>query len=419
MKKPMPLWTLILTGVLCIFLSVIITMQLCARYMLLDTREEYERKLSDLTKELDPDYGGKEYTDPASKFKAAYDLFTDNYIGKIDNALLSDILLDTFISQTGDEYAKYYDPEEYAAYQTKSAGKTAGIGVTVSETPDGRMVVIYVEKDSPAERAGIKVGFEILAADRHTVKEEGYDAVCAFMQGEAGKELLLTLLFDDNTEHELSIERKILDYSTVRYSLEDGNIGYIRILSFASNTFEQFKKAVDDLAAKGAEKLIFDLRANEGGTLESLRKTLDYLIEDKDKDGNEQILMRTVDAKKNENQYVCSDEHAVALPMAVLTDEKTASSAELFACALRDYEMAKIVGKTTFGKGTAQGIVTMKDGSALIMTVAFCDPPKSENFDKKGVKPDIEADDDGINIYLIPLSEDPVYLAAKAVLDAG
>ena len=127
-------------------------------------------------------------------------------------------------------------------------------------------------------------------------------------------------------------------------------------------------------------------------------------------------MVTTKDKKQNEKRYICDDGHSVSLPMAVLIDDQTASAAELFAAALRDYELALLVGTTTYGKGVAQSTYELTDGTAVRLTTSYYFPPCGQNYDGQGVAPHVEASSQGLNIYLTPKDQDPVYLAALAEL---
>ena len=209
----------------------------------------------------------------------------------------------------------------------------------------------------------------------------------------------------------------ILHFLVSHFELREGQIGYIRILSFRNSGVQEFKRAVDALTEAGAKALILDVRSNGGGTLTAVHKMLDYLLPDTDAEGEERVVVSLTDKRNNVTQYTCSDEHEVDLPMAVLTNRGTASAAELFAAALRDCVGAKLVGKTTYGKGVAQESVLLKDGSAVKLTSSAFLPPSGKSFDGVGLVPDLETDDSGVNIYLVPYGQDPTYSAAEKLLE--
>lgn len=186
----------------------------------------------------------------------------------------------------------------------------------------------------------------------------------------------------DNNDKDVEIVRRSIEVPMVTYQ-QYGNVGYIKIKEFHNNTPEQFDTALDRLIADGAQALIFDVRNNPGGTIDSVIAMLDRLLPEGDlvsatyHDGHTEVLGT-------------SDAEEVNLPMVVITNDQTASAAELFAQAIKDYNKGRTVGTQTYGKGVMQTIYPLSDGGALSITVAKYNPPKSANFDGVGVKPDYE-----------------------------
>ena len=160
----------------------------------------------------------------------------------------------------------------------------------------------------------------------------------------------------------------------------------MKIEQFDSKTAEQFRKAIDDLIAKNVEGFIFDVRGNPGGELNSIVNVLDYLLPD-----GEPIAYFRYDQNlgKQDVVYKAKDGHEVNLPMTVLCDQYTASAGELFTSALRDYGVATVIGVRTYGKGTAQSLFDLRDGTAFTMSTARYDPPKAANYEGVGVAPHI------------------------------
>ncbi len=405
MKKHLSLPSVLVITLLSVLIAVLVTAQCCYRYMYLSTKEEYSRLAAEITQK----YTGGE-PDIASAFEELYDSFKAHYDGTLDEETLKTELLKTFISLTGDRYAEYYTAEEYQELLAQYSGSDKAFGIRVTRTTNDGIIVYYVEKNSPAADAGIKKGDEIVAVEGQRISEIGYTAGCALLTAEPEKECLVTVL-KDGIEHEYSLTRKEITVSSIQYSMEANNVGYIRIFSFGEKTFEEFKTAVDTLTREGATALVFDVRNNGGGLLSAVRSMLDYLLPD----GTEEsptLIVSTTDNKKNVQNYYCSDEHQVDIPMAVLINEQTASAAELFAAALRDHEVAVLVGMQTYGKGVAQSTYTFKDGTAFKLTTAHYAPPSGINYDGIGVLPDVNASTEGINIYLLEPADDPVFKAA-------
>ncbi|MEG1849477.1 MAG: S41 family peptidase, partial [Oscillospiraceae bacterium] len=201
------------------------------------------------------------------------------------------------------------------------------------------------------------------------------------LKGEPGTNVTV-LIRRGGTEKSLTITRRKVEVPSVYYRTIE-KTGYVRIKEFNDNTPAQFDRAIERLTAEKVEALIFDLRGNPGGTMEGVAQILDTLLPEGP------IVSATY--KDSEPKVLhTSDAEEIDLPMVVLTNEKTASAAELFAQALKDYNKAKTVGTVTYGKGVMQTIYPLNDGSALDITVAYYNPPFSENFNGVGVKPDYE-----------------------------
>ena len=393
---------LIFTPILLV--ACFLTSQLCYRFMYVPARSKYQQMAAEITEQM------TEKDALLVELKRVKGLFDGKYVGSLKEGEILDAVLEAYVRATGDGYAEYYDAEEYKALLQSYEGQGEGIGVRISEDASGRLIVVYAEKEAPAYKAGVRAGDEIVAVEGKRVTEIGADAASNMLIGKKDTEAVFTVK-NAQGEREVSVTRKEVNYSTVLYSLEEGKIGYLRILSFASTTYKEFKAAVDDLEKQGAVALVFDLRQNGGGLLSSVHDVLDYLIADGTKE-EPKVVVTTKDKNENEQRYICDDGHSVTLPMAVLTDGRTASAAELFAAALRDYELAILVGQTTYGKGVAQSTYELGDGTAVRLTTAKYFPPCGENYDGQGVKPHIEASSEGLNSYLTARGEDPVYLAA-------
>lgn len=306
-----------------------------------------------------------------------------NFDGTIDDNRLNDHIAAGYIAGLNDPYCTYITAEQYATIKQESEGKIVGIGITVSKNESGYIHVDEVYPDSPAEQANLKAGDLIIKVNDIDVTSDSYEQARNSITGKAGTKLSLVVRRDMEDHTIQEITRRSVQKPTV-YSGMYGEAGYIRITDFNTNTYDQFRKAVDDLRNnRSAKALIFDVRNNEGGSLESVLKILDMLLPEGD--------IATATYKGGETKVLgTSDASCIKLPMVVLTNNKTASAAELFTQALRDYGVAKSVGETTMGKGVMQNTQPLKDGSAIRLTIAKYNPPKSANFNGIGIKPDYE-----------------------------
>ena len=340
------------------------------------------------------------------------DQLAQNYFYKDpDNIALADGVAAGYTAGLGDPYATYMTAEQYASMMRSYEGVGIGIGITTTEHPDTHFLyVVSVSPGSPAADADIQKGDQITAVDGKDVQSLGYANAVDLILGEEGTDCTLTVLREGKS-HAVTLTRREYASSSVESRMV-GEMGYVRITSFNDGTVDQFKDAVNALQSQGAAGLMFDVRHNTGGTLDSVAAMLDFLLPEGDlvsavyRDGKREVLHR-------------SDASQINLPMAVLTDEYSASASELFAAAIRDFGKGKLVGETTFGKGIMQRTYELSDKSAVRFTIAEFNPPSGENFNGKGLKPDVEVsltDDQKLRFYLLTDEEDSVLQAGLAVL---
>lgn len=348
-------------------------------------RARYKAELDAATAEYENSFGGE--------MNALYDDYLALYNGEVDEEELGELSKKLFVYATGDRYGEYLTAEEFEEMQSGLDGQFVGIGVSVIEDTDtGLLEVVEVFPDSPALAADVRVGDLIYKVGDDYASELGEDIVLSRIRGEAGTSVTFTVLRGGSEEVTFTLVRDYVTEYNVRYRMygENGgeatSVGLIIISSFDAVTEGQVDEAIAELCARGAESLIFDLRGNLGGTLASISPILDKLLP-------EGPILHIVN-KNGETETISSDEKALDMPMAVVVNGNTASAAELFTCALADYDKAVIVGTLTYGKGCMQSIVKRPDGSALRVTTARYDPPYSENYDGAGITPDIIVEPD-------------------------
>lgn len=365
------------------------------------------------------------------KLSKIMELFHTNSITEWDEDAAIDNMLQAYVNSTNDAYADYYNAEEFEALSSSNHAEASGIGISIIDNPEeGAIEIILVNPDSPAEEAGLRVGDLIVAAglgeNQKMISDLGYYAAVAELQGAEGT----MAEFVVNRKGELiefSVERRKIETVSVMYHVcdTDSDVGIIRITGFDTKTPVQFDAAMEDLIAKGCKSFIFDVRYNPGGDLLSIKAVLARFLNEGD------VVIRTIYKDAQETQAVVAPYTATSedytgcnitkedigkyrgYPMAVLASGSTASAAELFTACLKDYEIATVVGKTTFGKGIMQSIIPLKNygfDGAVKMTVAYYSSPKSDNYQDIGITPDIDIDLDpalsGKNVYKITDAED-------------
>ncbi len=282
----------------------------------------------------------------------------------------------------GDPYSAYMTKEEYASWKASATGEYSGVGITFSEDNDGNFVVVEVSSDSPAEKAGIKAGDYILEVDGKTYDD--MELMANSIRGEEGS--TVTVKYSrGGEEKEATMTREEIVQQSVEYEMLDGNIGYIRLSSFISSSYDDFKAALDALEKDGAEGLVLDIRDNGGGLVDACIDIADEFLDEG--------VVTYVEDKNGERTEYKSEDGKTSLKTVVLTNENSASCSEILAAAMQDngYD---IVGQKTFGKGVIQSTMELEDGSALKLTIMQYFSPDGDEIQDKGVTPDWEVEDD-------------------------
>ena len=351
----------------------------------------------------------KEKAEKYDRLEALDTYVHEHYYTAIDEDAAMDGLLKGYVAGLGDRYSSYMTPEEYAALQQKEAGRSVGIGVSVTEdTEEGVPLIVQVEENSPADEAGLAADDHIISVDGEDAAALGYEETVNRIRGEENTSVTLGILRGGETLT-FTITRRTFEVITVRSSMLDNGVGYIRITNFRENTVEQFQDALDTLTANGAKGLIFDVRSNGGGLLDSLEKMLDPLLP-------EGVIATATYKDGNTETVVYSDESELDLPMAVLINENSASASELFAASLRDFKGAKLVGKQSYGKGVMQVTSRLEDGGGLSLTVATYQTTRTECYDGVGLPPDVEVEaGEDTRIEKTDPTTDPQLAAAMAL----
>ena len=354
-----------------------------------------------------------------TKIKSVEAILDNLYYYDLDKSKMETGIFAGIMGSINDRYADYYTPSAYTTMVEQTEGVYYGIGVVITQDPKTMVTtVIQVYKNSPGEEAGIKEGDVIVSADGVDVRnlesgelvklikgpEKTYVTVGVERKDENGTKKLL----------ELKCQRRAVEIPTVDYEmLPDRKTGMLSITQFDMVTVSQFKAAYEELKEKGMTQLVIDLRNNPGGVLDSVLQVLDYIIprysgkytlNNDNFDPGQTLLVYTKNKFGIDSSFYGDDDHKVDVPIAVLTNGGSASASELFCGALRDYEMAIIVGEKTFGKGVVQNVINLDDGTAIKFTISEYFTPSGYSIEKKGIIPDfpigpagekLEYDDDG------------------------
>ncbi|MBR1670734.1 MAG: S41 family peptidase [Butyrivibrio sp.] len=291
----------------------------------------------------------------------------------------------------GDPYSVYYTEEELDELLSDTAGVYYGIGAYVSMDDDmGMPRISGVIPGTPAERAELQIDDIIYLVDDEPTQGLEVSDVVTMIKGPEGTKVHLTLLRGSKREEvEVDVERSAVEVPTVTTKMlgEKEDIGYLQITEFDEVTPDQFTEGMAELREKDMKGLIIDLRSNPGGSLAAVCDIARQILP-------KGIIVYTVDRDGNRDDYTCDGKREIDIPVVVLVNQYSASASEILAGAIKDYQLGKLVGMKTFGKGIVQRIFDLKDGTAVKLTVSDYYTPAGNNIHGVGIEPDVEVEYD-------------------------
>ena len=287
-----------------------------------------------------------------------------------------------------DPHSEFLESEDNKEFKEDLDGEFGGIGIEV-ETRHDRVVVIAPIAGSPGEKAGILRGDEIRSIDGHPVERgSGMDAVVDRLRGRAGTPVSLTVYRPSSARLlDFHLRREIVKIESVRGArVIEGGIGYVQVTEFSEHTGEQFDDAVNRLLKQGIDSLIIDLRNNPGGLIDAAVEVAEPFF------AKNELVVYTQGRKPSDREEYRAegDGEPLRIPLAVLVNGGSASAAEIVTGALKDTGRAVVVGERTFGKGSVQTNIDLKNGEGLRLTIAHYFTPSGVTIHEKGVSPDVE-----------------------------
>ena len=293
--------------------------------------------------------------------------------------------------QSLDPYSSYMSPKIFDEMQTETSGEFGGLGIEVSMEA-GVVKVISPIDDTPASRAGLKAGDYIVKINDVQVQGKSLSEAVDLMRGPVGSGIELTVRRrGEKKALTFNIIREIIQVQSVKSEIIDENIGYIRLTSFNDNSSDQIEKQIKKLKKdKNLNSFILDLRNNPGGLLSQAIKISDFFLENGE-------IVSTKSRKKSENRkwFAKKGDITDGKTLLVLINYGSASASEIVAGALKDHKRAIIVGENSFGKGSVQSIIPLKNRGAIRLTVAKYYLPSGKSISEVGVRPDIEVNEEG------------------------
>lgn len=320
-------------------------------------------------------------------FLTIWDILQNNhlYSDRFDPEKAMDLVLEALPNVLDDPYTQFMNAEENDSFQDSIRGDFEGIGAYISKEKDEITIVSPIKK-TPAEKAGLKGGDIILKIDGKSTKDLSLQDAVRLIKGPEGTPVTLVIR-RNGQDLSISIVRARVEVPSVEFEMRKDGILYINIFQFSDKTVSEFQKAVDTALRQYVSAIVLDLRNNPGGLLSSVEEITGYFV------GKGKPVVQV--EYRNVMQELLSSGNGVLsqYPIAALINKGSASASEILAGALQDYGIAKIIGVTSFGKGTVQEVLPFFDGSSFRYTVARWLTPKGNSIDKNGIAPDIEAED--------------------------
>ena len=311
------------------------------------------------------------------------------YLGDIsDEEKLIESAVKGYVAGLGDEYTEYLTKEEYEELMIDVNGDYVGIGIYMTQDRYGNIIVLLPIEGSPAEEGGIKTGDIITKINGEDCTEMELSAVANKVKGEEGTTVDIEIQREGETINK-TIQRRTVEINHIEAEIMEQNIGYMEILSFDDECSKNFETKLEELKSKDIKSLIIDLRDNGGGIVDEAINIAELFVP-KDK-----VIMKEI-SKNNKEKQVTAKKNIntnTDINVIVLTNENTASASEILVGALKDNNIAKIVGSKTYGKGVMQEIVPVSSGGALKVTIQEFYTPNGDKINKTGIVPDVEVKD--------------------------
>ncbi len=286
------------------------------------------------------------------------------------------------LESLGDPYASYLDARHFEYFNDQTDGEFFGIGITIAER-EGTVYVVSPIEGTPAAEAGLRADDIIVAIDGERRDRWDVDEVVTRVRGEEGTEVELGVKRGEESELlTFRITRAKIDIPNVLTRLEDGGVGYVRLLTFNQKSAESVAEAVEELSAEGATAFVLDVRDNPGGLLNSAVDVASLFVGDG-------VIVRVEERDRPQVEHRARPGVVTDAPLVLLVNGYSASASEVLAGALQDYGRARLVGEQTFGKGSVQTVEQLSFGGGVKFTIAHYLTPKGRAIDGEGLTPDV------------------------------
>ena len=353
-------------------------------------------------------FAGNDIYKKIDLFGEVLEKINKEYVDDIDQSKSMDSAINGLL-QSLDPYSAYMSPEIFNEMQTETSGKFGGLGIEVS-MESGVVKVISPIDDTPASRAGIKAGDYIVKINEIQVQGKSLSEAVDLMRGPVGSEIELTVRrMGKKKALKFKIVREIIQIQSVKADLLEKNIGYIRLTSFNENSDLQIKKHIKKLEKnKNVKAYILDLRNNPGGLLSQAIRISDFFLEN-----GEIVSTKSRKISENRKWFAKKGDLTNGKTLIVLINYGSASASEIVAGALKDHKRAILLGENSFGKGSVQSIIPLKNNGAIRLTIAKYYLPSGKSISDVGVSPDIQIDEETENFKIKTETDNQLEYAIK------
>ena len=346
--------------------------------------------------------------DKIDLFGEVLDKINKEYVEEVNQSDAMDAAINGVL-QSLDPYSAYMSPELFKEMQTETSGEFGGLGIEVGMEA-GVVKVISPIDNSPADRAGVKAGDYIVKINGVQVQGKTLTEAVELMRGPVGSPIEITIRrIGERKSYVFEIIREIIEIKSVKSELKDDKVGYIRLTSFNENSADQIKDIVKKFKKENnIDKYILDLRNNPGGLLSQAIRISDFFL-------NNGEIVATKGRKSNENRkwFAKKGDIINGETLLVLINYGSASAAEIVAGALKDHKRAVIVGENSYGKGSVQSIIPLKNKGAIRLTISKYYLPSGKSISEIGVTPDFEVEEEGSNFKINSRDDNQLNYAIK------
>ena len=357
----------------------------------------------------------KVYSQNIDKLYEKIDLFgevlekiQDEYVEEVDQVEIMDSAINGAL-QSLDPYSAYMNPEIFEESQTETSGEFGGVGIEVTMEA-GVVKVITPIDDTPASKVGVKAGDYIVKINGEQVQGKSLMEAVNLMRGPVGTPIEITVRRKGLKKAKIfKIVRAIIEIKSVVSKVVDNKVGYLRLRSFNENSSSQLKKEINKIEKnKKLVGYILDLRNNPGGLLSQAVTISDFFLNDGE-------IVSTRGRKKRENRkfFAKEGDKINGKPLIVLINNGSASASEIVAGALQDQKRAILLGETTFGKGSVQSIIPLRNKGAIRLTISKYYLPSGKSISEVGVVPDIKVEEEGEEFFINTITDNQLNYAVK------